>query len=343
MKKIIAYYLPQYHETPENNKWWGQGFTEWTNIKNAVRYSRKQTIRKPTELGYYDLSSCDIMERQFNLAKEHNISGFCLWTYWFGEGKKLLDAPLRWMLEKDLAVDYCVAWANHSWLNKTKGILLQEQKYLGEKDYEDFFDYMLPHFKREQYINDNGRPIVVVFEARAIPDFEVFISTFNRKAQENGFPGIYLITEYTKPEYEYVKKVDAFLDSSLMYSKRGFWDKVRERLVRRHRWKWLGPVKYSYKNYIVGLWNKKRNPHEKEIPVIISGWDTTPRHKRLGVIYEGFDENLFTASVKEAMDFNKKSQYVFLKSWNEWAEGNTVEPDTVYGRKLLEAIKKHNV
>ncbi|EFE9264530.1 hypothetical protein AT328_003375 [Escherichia coli] len=341
-KNIIAYYLPQYHEVKENNEWWGKGFTEWTALKKAKKYFPSQKIRLPTDfLGYYDLTESRIIEKQFELAEENGVSGFCLWTYWFGNGEKILEKPLTLILENKLNVRYCVAWANHSWYNKSKGLLLKEQKYLGEKDYTDFFYYLLPHFKSDNYLKKDNKPIVTIFDPNSIPDLFLFISLWNNLAKENGYEGIYFIGDFTSYNSNYVGVFDGYLDSRVMYRKRTFIQKVREKLVRKHRVKFLGPIRYNYEKMISSLWHNQTKDI-KEIPIIFSGWDTTIRHGKQGVFYSDFSEHSFEVNVKNAINYNPQQDIVFLKSWNEWAEGNTVEPDTIFSDKLLRIISKYN-
>ncbi|HHC4763081.1 TPA: glycoside hydrolase family 99-like domain-containing protein [Escherichia albertii] len=340
MKKIIAYYLPQFHEVEENNKWWGPGFTEWTMLRKAKKYYKSQIIRKPTALGYYDLSEPSVIERQYSYANKHGVSAFCLWTYWFGNGEMLLQKPLENLLKYKLQVQYCIAWANHSWWNKKLGRLLKEQKYLGENDYKNFFKYMLPHFKSDNYFKVDGKPIVTVFDPKSIPDLELFISLWNKLAKENELEGIFFIAEQMnghKPESKYF---DAYLDSSRMFENRNFIQKVREKLVRRHNFTFLGPIKYSYSSMIGGKWREKTPESNKEIPVIFAGWDTTIRHGNKGVILDGFKNVDFRENVNGALHYNKEQQLVFLKSWNEWAEGNTIEPDDYFGEELAKIIKE---
>ncbi|NDO80329.1 hypothetical protein CJP72_05925 [Citrobacter sp. NCU1] len=338
-KKIIAYYLPQFHEVAENNKWWGVGFTEWTLLKRAKKYYSKQVIRKPTTLGYYDLSDPEVIEKQFSYAKEHGVSAFCLWTYWFGNGDMLLQKPLENILKYNSNVKYCIAWANHTWWNKTLGRLLKEQKYLGENDYESFFKYMLPHFKSDNYYKVKNKPLVTIFDPKSIPDLGGFISLWNKLAIQNGLDGIYFIAEQMNEERPELKYFDAYLDSSRMFENRSFIQKVREKLVRRHNFTFLGPIKYKYSDMIEGKWRNKNPKSSKEIPVIFAGWDTTVRHGNKGVILDRFSCENFRENVNGALNYNKNQQFVFLKSWNEWAEGNTVEPDDYFGEDLAGIIK----
>ncbi|WP_312831008.1 glycosyltransferase WbsX family protein [Pantoea eucrina] len=340
-KKIIAYYLPQFHEIKENNEWWGPGFTEWTALKKAKTYFKNQEIRKPVEpLGYYSLDNSKVMEQQYELACENGVEAFCIWTYWFGKGETILQKPLENILKDNARVKYCIAWANHSWFNKTKGILLKEQKYLGEKDYKNFFKYVLPHFKNEFYIKNNNRPVVTIFDPNSIPDLDVFINCWQVLAKENGFNGIYFIGDFTKENDSHAKKLNAFLDSRVMYKNRTLSQRILEKLVRKYKFSSLGPVKYDYEKMITPLWSDKPTA-KNEIPIIFSGWDTTIRHGRLGVYYDKFNMSNFEKNVRSALKYNDEEEYVFLKSWNEWAEGNTVEPDSINGNKPLEIISKY--
>ncbi|MCS2154923.1 glycoside hydrolase family 99-like domain-containing protein [Scandinavium goeteborgense] len=341
-KNIIAYYLPQFHEIKENNEWWGKGFTEWTALKNAQIFFPTQNIRYPDEtLGYYDLTDKDIIEKQYQLANKNGIDAFCIWTYWFGNDEKILEKPLSIILENELNVRYCIAWANHTWFNKSKGILLKEQKYLGKSDYIKFFNYLRPHFISKNYIKKNNKPIVTIFDPSSIPDLDIFVATWDELAKECGFAGVYFIGDFTNSSSGHLSQLDGFLDSRVMYNNRTLLQKVREKLVRKYRLRMLGPIKYDYKKMVIPLWkNEKSNC--KEIPIIFSGWDTTIRHGKQGVFYNNFDECTFEINVRNAIKYNSNQDLVFLKSWNEWAEGNTVEPDTVFSDKLLKIIEKHN-
>ncbi|MTD42704.1 hypothetical protein GIX45_29545 [Erwinia sp. CPCC 100877] len=339
-KNIIAYYLPQFHEVEENNLWWGKGFTEWTALNNAIPYKKWQKIRKPTELGYYDLTCANVIEKQFSLANSYGVDAFCLWTYWFGDGEKILEKPLDIILENNINVKYCIAWANHSWKNKTKNILLKEQKYLGVNDYKKFFNYLLPHFKNNNYIKKNNKPIVTIFDPKSIPDLDVFVSLWNQLAKQEGFDGVFFIGDYTRSDSLHVDFFSAYLDSSKMFLKRNIVQKIRERLVRVHKYKFLGPVVYNYRKMICSLWNDNADDH-REIPVIYPGWDTTIRHGKLGVVFKDFNMKAFEENIKSSFSFNENNDFVFIKSWNEWAEGNVMEPDDIYGKQCLELLRKH--
>jgi len=341
-KRILAYYLPQFHETPENNEWWGKGYTEWTAIKNWRPHFRGHRLRKPTDLGYYDLLEPGVIEKQYDLASRHGIEGFCFWTYWFGNGETLLEKPMQQLLESKSRVRYCIAWANHTWFNKTKGILLKEQKYLGREDYAKFFEAMLPHFKSGRYIMESNRPVVAIYIPEDIPDLEVFRSTWDELARKNGFDGIYLVADKISPNLKRPDLFDAFTHSLAMFSNRSFLQKVRERLIRQHGWTFLGPVRYSFAKTTKNAFKRFQND-SRFLPIIFTGWDTTPRHGKRGVVLEDFTEQAFSSQVNEALNFPNKTEFVFIKSWNEWAEGNALEPDDRFGKTLLDIVRKANL
>ena len=334
--------MPQFHQIPENDKWWGTGYTEWTAIKNWKPSFDGHTIRKPSdELGYYKLDNLNTIQQQFNLAKKYDIEGFCIWSYWFGGGVRLLEKPMDLLLAQPNDVKYCIAWANHSWFDKSTWTMLQKQNYLGEKDYAEFFNQMLPHFKNKNYILDSNRPVVSIFMAKDIPDFEVFISSWNKLAVLNGFSGIFFISDQFDPNFKFNHLFQGFSHSPELFRNRNVFQKIIERLIRYHSWHFLGPMKYSYEKLMENLFSKFLSI-DKFIPTVFTGWDTTPRHGKRGVVMTGFTPATFTKHVRQICDQNFKSDYIFVKSWNEWAEGNTLEPDQQYGEEFLKILQQCN-
>lgn len=342
---VLTYYLPQFHEVEENNKWWGKGFTEWTNINDAVVYFPNQKIRKPIEpLGQYNLLNNNVIEEQFNIAKDHGVDGFLIWNYWFGNNDKILEKPLELILEKKLNVKYAVAWANHSWLNKAKGILLKEQLYLGEEDYIKYFEYLKKHFLSENYIKIDGKPVFTIFRPQDIPDLDNFMSVFNRLSISIGFNGIYWLAENTTLNNSYVKKFQSYFNSSSFLKNRRvnkitfILEKINNFTKGRIN---FGPFVYDYSTLAQMENNKKYSLNE--IPVIFTGWDTSIRHKRNGIVLKNltikaFDSHVYNVT-KYALEFNVP--VIIIKSWNEWAEGNVLEPDSIFETKMLETVKKY--
>lgn len=340
MKKpvVLAYYLPQFYETPENNDWWGKGFTEWTALKQSISYNSKQKIRKPvTPLGYYELPDSVILEQQYSFAKEHHIDGFFIWDYWFGNGEKLLDKPKDYLLDRELDFKYAFIWANHSWFNKTKNIMLKEQLFLGEKDYKDYFDSILPHLRKDMYLKIGNKPIFGLFMPAIVPDLDVFMRVFTDAAIDNGFDGIYWIAENTKKENNFSSVFDSYLNSTKYFINRKFFHPFnfsKEILIKKFNFNNIGPIHYSYKKLVSNYSAYDGN----EVAAVFTGWDTTPRHKRRGTILHGFDASSFEQHLENVFHYTKENNkdVIVIKSWNEWAEGNLLEPDDLFNTTLLD-------
>jgi hypothetical protein len=345
MKEItaLAYYLPQFHTIPENDLWWGKSFTEWTNIRESKSYFPWHDIRRPiAPYNEYNLLNPEVLEWQYELAKNHCISGFLMWDYWFGEGKQLLEKPSQLLVNSKIDFKYCFSWANHSWMNKKKNKLLIEQRYLGAPDYKKYFYKNLPHFESENYIRIDQKPVFGIFQPKTIPDLDVFIETFRELAEKEGLPGIYFIAENTREISSYL--FDRHLDSAAYFFKQRKKNKlsaIKEKAIKHYGMDFLGPIVRDYKSTITtqGKYTLKEN----EIPVLFSGWDTTPRHKKSGTIYKGFTPEVFKKNIEQILNQIKKQNHenpmIIIKSWNEWAEGNIMEPDSLFEDELLKIFK----
>ena len=198
--RVIAYYLPQFHPIPENDKYWGKGFTEWTNVAKAKPlFKGHYQPRIPADLGFYDLRLPEVREQQAQMAREAGIEGFCYWHYWFGNGKRLLQRPFNEVLQSGKPdFPFCLAWANHSWKTSTwenggKDRMIVEQRYLGEEDYTLHFQEVLPAFRDKRYITIEGKPLFAIFDPYNFRDVSNFIKAWQRLAKENGLKGIYFI------------------------------------------------------------------------------------------------------------------------------------------------------
>ncbi len=342
---VLTYYLPQFHEVEENNLWWGKGFTEWTNLRKAKKYFNGHEIRKPTvPLGEYDLMmNPEIMQQQYNIAEKHGIDGFLVWNYWFGNDDKILEKPLEKVLDDNIQVKYAFTWANHSWLNKTKGILLKEQKYLGVEDYEKYFEYLKPYFLSENYIKKDNKPIFGIFMPKDIPDIKEFINCFESKAKKIGFDGIFWLAENTSEAESHALLFDRYYDSVLFLKGRNY-SKLQyflERLNTKTKGKInFGPFKYDYK--VLAKIYKNYKLKNNELGVVFTGWDTSIRHAKNGIILKNFGRDSFKQHLEDV--FNKanknSSDIVIIKSWNEWAEGNVLEPDNIFGTEILNVVKE---
>lgn len=345
----IAFYLPQYHPCEENNIWWGKGFTEWTNVAKAkpLFYGHKQP-NIPSELGFYDLRLEEVRIAQAELAKQAGISAFCYWHYWFGNGKRLLERPFNEVISsKNPDFPFCLAWANHSWYAKTwdkKGTkkLLIEQTYPGKDDFIAHFNELLPAFKDKRYLKYGNKPIFVVFKPLDI-EFD-YISLWNDLAMKNGFDGVYFIGQCSAKEKNAVlnKGYNAINREEIhaVYARHNLFFRATKRLMSRV---FRSPMRYDYSNAM----NAALDDVDKEemvYPTICPNWDHTPRSGINGIVYTNSTPNAFSKHVSRVLDYLREkkdeNKIVFIKSWNEWGEGNYMEPDLRFGRQYIETYKR---
>ncbi|HWH82056.1 MAG TPA: glycoside hydrolase family 99-like domain-containing protein [Burkholderiaceae bacterium] len=339
----LAFHLPQFHEVPENNQWWGPGFTEWTHLRQARTWSGDHRIRRPiSPLGEYCLTDPATLELQWEIASSHGISGFAVWDYWFGGGKQLLERPIELVLKEKLRFKYCLAWANHSWYDKSKNILLCEQKYLGADDYARYFDRACRHFESDNYIKIDGKPVFFIYNPHAVPDCSAFIDQWRTLAEKRGFAGMYFLGDGVSSGQSLAAELDKYSNAFGFLTRRNklFLNYLKEHMSRRFSVE-LGPRRFDFSRLA-----RHAIPQDAEsrfAPTIFTGWDTTPRHGRRGVIYAGLDVGAFRGQLEAASAhfarFPDARPVLMLKSWNEWAEGNVLEPDSVYGFEFLTAFK----
>ena len=200
-KKVIAFYLPQFHRIPENDQWWGEGFTEWTNTKKAKPlFDGHYQPKTPLNEDYYDLSDVTVMERQATLAKEYGLYGFCYYHYWFKNGKKLLEKPVENMLnDPKVDIPFCLCWANENWTRNWDGgnfEVIAEQEYGNQAEWEKHFDYLLPFFKDDRYIKYQGKPLMVIYKPEIIDDFDRMMSCWKERARKKGLPGLIILRQF---------------------------------------------------------------------------------------------------------------------------------------------------
>jgi len=350
--RVIAFYLPQYHPIVENDAWWGKGFTEWTNVAKAKSlYKGHYQPHVPADLGFYDLRLSETRKAQAEMAKKYGIEGFCYWHYWFGNGKRLLERPFNEVLSSgEPDFPFCLAWANHSWKLKTwtsggKDKMLMEQLYPGKDDYVAHFYAVLPAFKDKRYITVDGKPLFVIFSPLEFSEVQLFIQIWRELAILNKLDGIYFVA---KQEYPYEKKneiiesgFDAIYNDSVLaiHSRQSKLKRIF--LISKMRL-FKTPRTYKYADAIKTFSNFT-DSELNTIPAIIPNWDHTPRSGRLGMVLTGSTPELFKKHVKQVFaSIEKKpteNKIVFLKSWNEWGEGNYMEPDLKFGLKYLESLK----
>lgn len=355
--EIIAFYLPQYHPTPNNDKWWGKGFTEWTNVAKAKRlYPGHYQPKVPTELGFYDLRLPQVREAQAELAKEAGVTGFCYYHYWFSEGHEELDMPFKEVVKMGKPdFPFCLCWANESWYSKfwnkdgtAQKQLLAEQLYPGEKDHEVHFYSLLSAFKDERYIKVDNKLLFLIYNPLSFVDFKKYKEQWNKLAIENGLNGFYFVgqTLFSDKVDEILKigfdgvnhchRLDHYLgyNESMKFFRRVFYF-----IKRIFKFPFIIPYSKAIKKCVVEV-----DYRDNVFPTMMPNWDHTPRSLEGGSVLHNATPDLFYKHAKDVLGtIEKKSEghrIVFLKSWNEWGEGNYMEPDLKYGRGYIHALKK---
>ena len=359
--RVLAYYLPQFHPIPENDEWWGKGFTEWTNVGKAKPlFPGHYQPHIPADLGYYDLRVPETRDAQAQLAREYGVEGFVYWHYWFGNGKQLLERPFNEVLTSGKPdFPFALAWANETWQgfwfgdDGSRNVLI-EQTYPGDDDFTAHFYAVLPAFKDPRYITCEGKPVFVVYKPEQVPDMHHFISLWQELAKANGLKGIYFIAHQTNLVTQ--KRVQNRLDVQLSA---GFdainvvnvwtkdlhqyplWNRIIRKLFYKNEMFRLVP---DLRPYLPELFRCPLDRMETVIPSVVPGWDHTPRTGIRGMVLYGSTPEKFEQITRAVIDdiikkpFEKR--FLFIKSWNEWAEGNYLEPDLKWGHKYLEALRK---
>lgn len=355
--RVIAFYLPQFHPVKENSEWYGEGFTEWTNVGKAkpLFWGHKQP-KVPTNLGYYDLRIPEVREKQVELAKQAGVEGFCYWHYWFANGKQLLEKPLEEVVRLGKPdFPFCLGWANESWYKKlwnkdAKGdSLLIEQVYGGHEDYLNHFNTMLPMFNDKRYIKVDGKLLFMIYNPHLLPDSADFISYWQQLAKENGLPGFHFVAHagYLDTQKEYNKYIEQGYDA--IYTNRV---QTGARVKQKNLFlsfyyialKILRLPRIVSFNRIINGAVDPLDKKEYMYPGIICNWDHTPRSKKNGMLFVGFNKEKFKKHIRlifdEILEKPDEKKIVFLKSWNEWAEGNFMEPDIEFGMDKIEALSE---
>lgn len=356
--RIIALYLPQFHPFPENDEWWGKGYTEWRSVARAIPlFKGHYQPRIPADLGYYDLRLPIIRQQQVDLAKEAGIEGFCYWHYWFGNGKQLMEDIFNDVLESGKPdYPFCLGWANHSWYSKNwsrkdsngKDKLLIEQTFPGNDDIRMHYDYALKAFKDPRYIKIDNKPFFMIYIADSIPNN--FIYLWNKWAIEDGFDGIYFVgnvdadanpDDYEKLGFSAVvknrmKKVADKYNIKINFTATSVIASIKAVLFKYPRFL------FDYKKIVKILFDPIEDAKENVIPSLIPGFDHSPRSNQYGYIMHNSTPDTFERYASDIIEVVKKKEnkIILLRSWNEWGEGNYMEPDLKWGKKYIEALRK---
>ena len=347
--RIIAFYLPQFYPTPENDEWWEPGFTEWTNVARAKPLFRGHyQPRIPQELSFYDLRVPAVRERQAELAREAGIEGFCYWHYWFS-GKRLLDRVFTEVIETGKPdFPFCLCWANHSWYQKTwdpnkPDKLLIEQEYPGDQDYINHFNALLPAFKDHRYMKYKGKLIFGIFNSDEIDTFYKMKSIWDKLAKENNLPGFYFFG-FCQGEHRLHKTISRGYDDVVYDHMATVYKSLKptifSKLMRRifHR-----PITLNYSRYVRDS-IKFFKEHPSLVPCMIPNFDHSPRSAERGIIMVDSTPDRwyqYCRDMRNHVDkLHSQEQLIFIKAWNEWGEGNYMEPDMRFGRGYINATKK---
>ena len=369
--KVIPVYLPQFHCIPENDKWWGKGFTEWTNMKSAQPlFEGHNQPRVPLDNNYYDLSDIATLKWQCELARKYGIYGFCMYHYWFS-GKTLLEKPMEMLLaHPEIDIHYCISWANGEWRDTWKHKDTKQSKILIFDDYDDeqlwvdHFNYMLPFFKDKRYMREDDKPILVIYAPHLIPKLNKMLDLWDTMAKENGLSGLIYIYQsaassldrsWDRSHFTYGVEMNPGFAHVVGTSNHNQY-KLRLIKIVNHLKRKLNIKRSLYISRSVSqikhvdydqVWQKilSLRPEEGQntIPCAFTDWDNSPRFGKNGIVYDGVTTqkfyHYFALLCQNAKKYYK-SDKVFVFAWNEWAEGGYLEPDQLYGLGFLEAIKK---
>ena len=347
--KLIAFYLPQFHEIPENNDAWGKGFTEWTNVKKSkpLFWGHNQP-RATFHENYYNLMDDGIMEWQAKIAKRAGIYGFCFYHYWFN-GRLVLEKPIYNLLNnKNIDIPFCFAWANESWTKTWHGAggekeILIPQTYGGIEEWHKHYDYFHTYFSDKRYIKMNNKPVLLIYRLRNIPEFNTMIKWWNKWAREDGFEGIFIITMNICREH--VSKsmwVNGVVDFEPNMTKSLKLQNTTLLKPKDNASIWnrfaIRTIDYDTINR-----NMLRNVHEKNhFRTVFVDYDDSPRRGAHGIVTRKASPKKFGKYLETAMMLSKNegNELLFINAWNEWGEGNYLEPDEKYGYMYLKTVQK---
>ncbi len=360
--KILAMYLPQFHEIEENNRWWGQGYTEWTAVKNAQKYfPTHMQPRVPLNDNYYDLSdeSGSVWKWQADLAREYGVYGFCIYHYWFKTGSQLLEKPMEILLQHpEIDINYCICWANETWKRtwySVKREILKKQEYGDRSEWINHFNYLLQFFKDPRYIKFENKPVVNIYHSYEIPHLKEMREVWDELARQAGFDGVYLVAGNTGAIQRETRAdaIDAYYNyepwNTSMYEM-----SMRDRIFRK--------IRYGVKKYGMSTLKQRKVPYSDSASRYYKytthltrfnskkcylgtfvAYDDTPRRQYEGTVIESSPDEFYADLMKiksTLYTLNRDNDFVYITAWNEWGEGAYLEPDTTNKYRYLEAIKK---
>lgn len=363
--RIIAFYLPQFHTIPENDEWWGKGFTEWVNVRKATQlFKDHYQPRVPLNNNYYNLLNNDVKKWQVELAKKYGIYGFCFYHYWF-DGHMLLQRPIeQYLADSSLDLPFCICWANEhwtkAWVSKENKVLIA-QKYGQRKDWELHFNYLLHFFKDKRYIKNDEKPLVVIYRPEIIGCLNEMLDCWQELAKQNGFPGLDFAYQQIGLDLQPNKDDSRFTYNIEYQPQYAVYDliKNKHKILRKIKYHVTSILeRYFYLDFrsvrTEGLiirdydkvWSQLLShlpENEKCIPGAFVDWDNTPRRGSKGSVIAGASPEKFQKylgiQIKRAKEIYQKDM-IFMFAWNEWAEGGYLEPDEKFGYAYLEAVRQ---
>lgn len=344
--KVVAFYLPQFHPTTENDSWWGAGFTEWRNVASAQpRFPGHRQPNVPSELGYYDLRLPETRAAQVALAQAHGISAFCYYHYWF-DGRRILERPFEEVLSSGTPdFPFCLCWANEAWTRSWSdrdGEVLVDQTYSSEDD-SAHAEYLVRAFSDSRYLRVGGRPLFLVYRASSLPNPTGLVAELRRQARAAGLEDPYLCRVESDPWREREKAPgDLGFDASVEFAP-DWLDLGPPVPVRSHRQ--LTPPAVRVFDYAEVMRRALSRPEPDGVwfRCVVPGWDNSPRRQSGAVVLHGSSPELYQRWLEECIRRTALRQpeekVVFVNAWNEWAEGAYLEPDERHGRAYLEATR----
>lgn len=343
--KLVAFYLPQFHPIPENDAWWGKGFTEWANVTKAVpQFVGHHQPRLPAELGFYDLRIPGVLGQQAALARRYGVGAFCFHYYWFG-GKRLLEAPLEsFLADRSIDIEFCLCWANENWTRRWDGdeneILIAQEHSV--EQHARLFDDLARHMEDPRYLHVGGKPMLVVYRPAIIDRVEEMTAQFRDLAARRGWPGIYLVATNA---FRFDDYIALGFDALVEFPPHGL---VADRIEDKLKWlnqRHMGAVfDYGAVALLEALRLEREVAKTAIFPGVMPSWDNEARRPGAGTVFHGSTPADYEAWLRAAAAHARATlpldrRMVFINAWNEWAEGAYLEPDRVHGRAYLEATR----
>jgi hypothetical protein len=346
--RTIVFYLPQFHPIPENDAWWGKGFTEWTNVRKAEpRFPGHYQPHVPGELGYYDLRDPDVRKAQAELAKAHGIHGFCYYHYWFN-GKTLLEQPFNEVLQSgEPGFPFCLCWANENWTRTWDGKgheILMTQKYSHEDDLAHI-NSLIPAFRDERYIRVNGKPLFIVYQSQIFPNPHRTVEIWREAMHKAGIGDIYLVQVENNVNRREQTPESIGFDAAIEFAP--YWrrvgPKVSDSVSLYEEWKDTEPQIYDYESCMLAMLGRPK-PEYKRFRGIFPAWDNSARKKNEALLFQNSSPEKYAFWLSQIArytleNFGGDERLLFVNAWNEWGEGCHLEPDEKYGHAYLEATK----